>query len=255
MSPSALFPLLRRARFFLASVLAGALIVSQPAVALKLLTEENPPLNYTEKGKLTGMATEVVQEIGKRAKMTLDFEVMPWDKAYEKAQADKETCLYATARLSNRENAFKWVGPIATNKWALYALPGFTGKIASLKDARVYRVGGVEDDAKTEYLKQSGITNVVEEKDDARNPSKLTLNRKEAQKIDLWITSAASAKSVAAKAKVPEIKQVYLVREQESFLACSPRTQPATLKALSSALESMKKDGSYDKIIKSYEGR
>jgi hypothetical protein len=29
-------------------VLAGVLIASQPALALKLLTEENPPLNYTE---------------------------------------------------------------------------------------------------------------------------------------------------------------------------------------------------------------
>jgi hypothetical protein len=43
-------------------LLAGLLIASQPALALKLLTEENPPLNYTEGKKLTGMATEVVQD-------------------------------------------------------------------------------------------------------------------------------------------------------------------------------------------------
>ena len=230
--------------------LAGALIAFQPAYALKLLTEENPPLNYTEKGKVTGMATEIVQEMGKRAKVKLDVESMPWDKAYEKAQADKETCLYSTARLSNRENAFKWVGPIATNQWALYALNGFTGKIASLKDVRPYRVGGVARDAKVEYLRQANVTNIVEENDDTRNPPKLTLNRKEGQKIDLWITSAASAKSTAEKAKVPGIKQVFVVRDEELYLACSPRTQPATLKALAAALDSMKKDGSYEKIVK-----
>jgi polar amino acid transport system substrate-binding protein len=235
-------------------MLAAMLIACPSAHALKLLTEENPPLNYSEKGKVAGSATEVVQEMGKRAKMKLDIEVMPWEKAYEKAQADKETCLYSTARLSNRENAFKWVGPIAANKWALYALNGFTGKIASLKDVRPYRVGGVERDAKTEHLKQSGITNVVEETSDARNPPKLTLNRKEAQKIDLWITSSASAKSVAGKAKVPGIKQVYVVRDEDLYLACSPRTQPATLKALAAALDSMKKDGSYEKIMKAHEG-
>jgi len=236
-------------------VLAGTVFAFQPAYALKLLTEENPPLNYTEKGKVSGTATEVVQEMGKRAKMKVDIESMPWDKAYEKAQADKETCLYSTARLSNRENAFKWVGPIATNQWALYALNGFTGKIASLKDVRPYRVGGVERDAKTEYLKQSNITNIVEENNDARNPPKLTLNRKEAQKIDLWITSAASAKSTAEKAKVPGIKQVLVVRDEELYLACSPRTQPATLKALADALAGMKKDGSYEKIVKASQSR
>ena len=238
-----------------ACLLAGSLLAAQPALALKLLTEENPPLNYTENKKLTGMGTEVVQEMGKRAKIKLDFEVMPWNKAYEKAQADKETCLYSTARLENRENAFKWVGPIAINKWGLYALDGFKPKIASLKDARPYRIGGVERDAKTEFLKQQGVTNIVEEKSNSLNPPKLTLNRKEGQKIDLWITSIADAKRVATQAKVPSVKLVLRVREEESYLACSPRTAPATLKALEGALASMKKDGSYDKIVKSYESR
>ena len=235
--------------------LAALLLAPHQALALKLLTEENPPLNYTENKKLTGMGTEVVQEMGRRAKVKLDFEVMPWNKAYEKAQADKETCLYSTARLENRENAFKWVGPIAVNKWGLYALDGFKPKIASLKDARPYRIGGVERDAKTEFLKQQGVTNIVEEKSNSLNPPKLTLNRKEGQKIDLWITSVADAKRVATQAKVPGVKLVLQVREEESYLACSPRTAPATLKALESALASMKKDGSYDKIVKSYESR
>lgn len=238
-----------------AGLLAALLLASQPALALKLLTEENPPLNYTEGKKLTGMGTEVVQEMGKRANLKLDFEVMDWNKAYEKAQADKETCLYSTARLSNRENAFKWVGPIAVNKWGLYALGGFTQEIKSLQDVKPFRVGGVERDAKTEFLKQNGVTNIVEVKDDKLNPAKLTLNRKEAQKTDLWITSVAGAKRVAAQAKVTGIKLVYVVRDAESYLACSPRTLPATLKALADALDSMKKDGSHDKIIKAYESR
>ena len=236
-------------------LLAVLLIASQPALALKLLTEENPPLNFTEGKKLTGMATEVVQEMGKRAKMKLDIEVMAWNKAYEKAQADKETCLYSTARLPNRENAFKWVGPIAANKWGLFALGGFKQEIKSLKDARPFRIGGVARDAKTEFLKQEGVTNIFEVEDDRLNPGKLTLNRKEAQKIDLWITSVANAKRVAAQAKVTDLKLVYLVREAESFLACSPRTAPATLKALADALDGMKKDGTYAKIIGSYESR
>jgi len=237
----------------MAGALAALLAASQPALALKLLTEENPPLNYTENKKLTGMGTEVVQELGRRAKIKLDTEVMAWDKAYEKAQGDKETCLYSTARLSNRENIFKWVGPIAVNKWGLFALEGFKPQIKSLQDARPYRIGGVERDAKTEFLKQEGVTNIAEEKDDKLNPAKLTLNRKEAQKIDLWITSVANARKIAAQAKAPAIKLVHVVRSADSYLACSPRTSAATLKALAEALDGMKKDGSYDKIVKRYE--
>ena len=236
-----------------AGLMTALLAVPQASFALKLLTEENPPLNYTENKKLTGMGTEVVQEMGKRAGVKLDTQVMNWDDAYMKAQADKETCVYSTARLGNRENLFKWIGPIAVNKWGLYALGGFKTPIKSLQDARPLRVGGVERDAKTEYLKQNNITNVVEEDNDKLNPAKLTLDRKAAQKIDLWVTNIATAKKVAQQAKVSDVKLVYVVREVESYLACSPRTQPATLKSLQDALDSMKKDGSYDKIIKSYE--
>lgn len=38
-------------------------------------------------------------------------------------------------------------------------------------------------------------------------------------------------------------------------LYCSPRTSPATLKALADALDTMKKDGSCDKIVRAYESR
>ena len=236
-------------------LLTGLLLAAQPALALKLLTEENPPLNYTEGKKLTGMATDVVQEALKRAKMKAEIEVMNWDKAYEKAQADKETCLFGTVRLPNRENAFKWVGPVAVNKWGLYALGGFKPEIKSIKDVRPFRVGGVERDAKVEFLRESGVTNIVEEKEDRHNPSKLTLNRKEPLKIDLWVTSVANAKKVAAQSKVTDIKLVLVGREVESYLACSPRTAPATLKALQAAVDSMKKDGSYEKIVKAYESQ
>ena len=239
----------------LLGLLAGLVLAPQPALALKLLTEENPPLNYTEGKKLTGVATDVVQEMLKRAKIKPDIEVMSWDKAYEKAQADKETCLYATARLPNRENAFKWVGPIAMNKWGLYALGGFKPELKTLADVRPFRVGGVERDAKVEFIRERGVTNVIEEKEDRHNPPKLTLNLKETLKIDLWITSVASAKKVAAQAKVTDLKLVLIANEAESYLACSPRTAPETLKALAAALDSMKKDGAYEKIVKAYESR
>ena len=231
-----------------AGLLAGLLIAAQPALALKLLTEENPPLNYTEGKKLTGMGTEVVQEMGRRAKVKLDFEVMAWNKAYEKAQADKETCLYSTARLANRENAFKWVGPIAVNKWGLFALDGFKQEIKSLNDAKPFRIGGVARDAKTEFLRQWGVTNIAEVDDDRLNPAKLTLNRKETGKIDLWITSVASAKGTAERAKVKDIRLILNLSRTPLYLACGRNASPQTVQALTKAFESATKDGTLKRI-------
>ena len=235
------------------ALLPATIFPSTPSLALTLLTEENPPLNYTENGKLTGMATEVVAEMAKRAGIKAKTEVMEWKTAYQRAQGDRDTCLYATARLENRERIFAWVGPVAVSRWTLFAKEGFTPRIGSLADARPFRIGGVTYDAKTEYLKQNGVTNIVEVADDKLNPGKLTLDRKAPGRIDLWIANASRAKVVAAQAGVKDIKPVFAVRDDDSYLACSPRTAAATVKALASALESMKKDGTYQKIIGRYD--
>src|SRR5262245_9553181 len=97
---------LRIALTFIAAVAAG------PTHALTFLTEENPPLNYTEGGRITGYATDVVNEIGRRARVPVKLEVMPWSKAFVAAQAGRDTCVYATARLENRETLFQGGRPV-----------------------------------------------------------------------------------------------------------------------------------------------
>ena len=161
--------------------------------------------------------------------------------------------MYSTARLESRENLFKWIGPVAKSKWALYALPGFKGTIAKVKDASKFRVGGVINDAKMEYLMSEGVTLQTRVERDEDNPARLTLDSKESQKIDLWITEATTATFKARNAKVKEVKLVLMVKEQDLWLACNPRMAPDTLKALQSSLEAVQKDGTAKKIAEKYE--
>src|SRR5262245_7214082 len=91
-------------------------LATTAAHALTLVTEENPPFNYTEQGKVVGLSTEIMSELGKRSGIPLQIKSMPWEQAYIAAQRDKDTCVYSTARLENRERLFTWVGPIATNQ-------------------------------------------------------------------------------------------------------------------------------------------
>ena len=93
------------------TVLAGA----ASAQALRLVTEESYPFQYLENKKLAGMAVDVVSEMAKRAGVPVEHELMSWKDAYERAQRDRNTCVYSTARLENRERLFRWVGPIVAN--------------------------------------------------------------------------------------------------------------------------------------------
>ena len=83
------------------------------AQLITFLTEESPPFNFSQGGKPAGLATDVVNEMIKRAGISPRFEILAWDPAYRRAQADKDTCLYSTARIENRERLFGWIGPIA----------------------------------------------------------------------------------------------------------------------------------------------
>jgi polar amino acid transport system substrate-binding protein len=236
----------------LLSILIAASVA--PAQALNLITEENPPLNYTEGGRVVGYATEVVTEMGKRARIPLKFMVMPWAKGYVAAQAGRDNCIYAIARLENRENLFQWVGPIAFNRWAVYGRTDFSGTVRSVDDLKPHRIGAVTFDAKADYLKVMSVVNLLLVDEDRENPPRLFLPKTDPNYIDLWVTSLSGAKKTAG-ARAKDIKLVYTIRDVPSFLACSPRVPRDVVGKLAGALKSMEKDGSLQRIADRYDRR
>jgi polar amino acid transport system substrate-binding protein len=232
----------------LATALGGAL----PAPALTLLTEENPPFNYSEGGKVTGLVTELVEETARRANVPYVIEVLPWDRAYGRAQAERDTCLFAAARLPSREKLFRWVGPLASNVWGVYGRADFPATPRLLIDLKPYRIGGVANDAKAEYLRENGITDIRVVGDDRRNPPRLFLPRDDPARIDLWVTGYYGAHDVARAAKAGEIKLVLVVREIPLYLACSPQTSPAVLKALADGVEERRAEGLPARLTAAY---
>jgi len=240
-----------RPLFALAALFAWA--GTAPAVTLSFLTEENPPFNYTENGKIVGSATEIVQQISNRSGHPAAIEMLPWDVAYGRAQSEKNVCIFATAGRDLRERLFLWVGPIATNYWALFGKGDFAVPIRALKDLAPYRIGAVTRDAKGEYLRENAITNLRFVRDDRDNPPRLLLPADNPDHIDLWITGLYGGRGVAKAAKVADVKLVFLAKEEPLYLACNPQTDRNVVKSLSDALETLRADGSLARINSLYE--
>jgi polar amino acid transport system substrate-binding protein len=235
-----------------ASLSAIALIVSVNAAqaqSVTFLTEQNPPFNFAQGGKPAGISTAIVNEMIKRGGVTARFEILSWDDAYRRAQTDKDTCLYSTARLENRERLFGWIGPIAANKWVLVAKDDFSGTIKSAADARKYRIGAVRADAKAEFLRSKAITNIFESDSEVQIPPKLFLKKDDPARIDLWVSGLYAYRTVAEKAGVAGVKTVYVAGEQRLFVACNPRTSNEAFKRLAAAFQSMRKDGALARLI------
>jgi polar amino acid transport system substrate-binding protein len=243
---------LSRFRFALVVALSWAPVA--PAATLTFLTDESPPFNFRENGKITGSATEIVQQIATRSGQAATIEmVAQWDSAFTRAQAEKNTCLFATARLENRERLFLWVGPLATNLWAIYGKGDFAVPIRALKDLAPYKIGAVTRDAKGDFLRENAITNLKLVRDDVDNPPRLLLPADHPDHIDLWITGRFAGRDIAKAAKVSDIKLVFIASEQPLYLACNPQTDRAVVKAMSDALETLRSDGSLARISAAYE--
>ncbi|MFT5700055.1 MAG: polar amino acid transport system substrate-binding protein [Desulforhopalus sp.] len=222
---------------------------SASAADFKIMTEEFPPFNYTDGGKTTGLATDVMMGITKKIGHNSDIEVLPWSRAYALIQKDEGLVLYSMTRTEAREDLFKWVGPVAANKWVLFAKKGSGVSISSLDDAKkVKKIGAYKDDAAESFLKAEGFTNIDSVLKDEQNVPKLMAGR-----IDLWIVGElqgihkAKAKGVSA-----DLEKVFDVKDTQLYIAFSKNTSDEDIAKWQKALDEMKADGSYDAILKNY---
>jgi polar amino acid transport system substrate-binding protein len=245
MSPvrAALLPALLSATLLSATLLPATLL-AQP---LHLTTEASSPSAYMKKGRLEGYITDTLREALRRADISYDIAVLPWQRAFANARANPSTCVYPTARTAERAAQFKWVGPVTTTEWRLYGLARRHFAIATLEDARGLRIGAYNGDVRAEYLKQRGFA-VDSVADDDLNPGKLVRGR-----IDLWV-----AGSVRAERKLDElgladaVAPVLVFNRVDLYLACNLATPEAQLAKVGAALRALEADGTARRISRAY---
>lgn len=137
--------------------LSGFSMVAFSADSIKILTEEYPPYNFTENGKITGFSTEVVRAVLKEIKLQGDIRSVPWARAYETAQSTAGTLIYSIGRTTARDPLFKWVGVIAPADFYLFSLRGNNLKFDQLDDAKKYQIGTVNEDVGEQFLVSKGF--------------------------------------------------------------------------------------------------
>lgn len=215
----------------------------------KIMTEEFPPFNYTQDGKITGLSSEVMVELTKRVGHQMNAEVLPWARAYGLIQRKDGLILYSMTRTEAREELFKWVGPIASNKWVFFTKKGSGIVINSLEDAKkVKAIGAYKEDAAETFLKEQGFTNIDSVPNDELNVPKLMGGR-----IDLWIVGELQGIHKAKqKGESDNLEKVFDVKDTQLYIAFSKNTPDEVITSWQSALDAIKADGTYDAIVKKY---
>jgi len=218
---------------------------------LRIITEDLPPFNYAgPDGKAAGQSTEVVNGILTRLNQTASIEILPWSQGYNLTTAGPRTVLYSTGRTDERETLFRWVGPVASMDYMLYARNGSGLQVGSLEAAKkAGRTGVVKDDARYQFLMENRFDAVTTCDSDAG-----CLRNLMAGTTELWLGSSADAAEIARKEGIDPSAFValYPVRTVPLYIAFSNDTPDSVITRWQDALDAMKKDGTFDAIRKKY---
>lgn len=244
-------PLALQRRHALAALLTPWMAAAQAQRPLRVLTEELPPYNFQEAGKLTGFSTDIVRAVLAEAQLEAQFELLPWARAYEMAQQLPDVLIYSIGRTPQRESLFKWVGALTSVEFYLFSHVRRPIQLASLDDARSHRIATVNSDVGEQYLQRHGFSSAKQLQPSVRY--ELNYEKLKRGRVDLWIMDALAARHVVRRAgDRPDEVLVKSLRLQdlpsEWYLACSLSTSDAVVDRLREALGTVRREGRFEGI-------
>lgn len=225
------------------------------------ITEQFPPFNFQQEGKLQGISVDLLERMLGHMNLTLnrsEIKLLPWDQGYRMALEENNTVIFSTGRLPERESLFKWVGPISPIKVVLFALKERHIEIDSPEDLRDMKIGVVRDSAEGPLVVKAGANSSSLAK---RNNTDELIDMLRAGTIDAWAYPDLIGMRLLEEAglSAEEYDIVYqLGTETPLYYAFNKNTSGSTVQAFQQALNLTKKgkeaDGisDFEKVIYRY---
>lgn len=231
-----------------AAVSLMALATPAKAEDLKIYTEDWAFHNREEGGKVTGASTEILRAVLADSGVTATIELVPWARAYNSALNDAGTCVYSTNVTDDRKPLFKWVTPLSSTKFEVYAAADKVAnyKITSMEDVKTnkWTIGVYNQDVLHQRLMKEGGYNIAVADDDLTNARKLVGGR-----LDLWYSNIETVSALAKKDPSLKVQSVFTSHASELALACNKSVDDAVIKKMQDSLDKLVASGERDKIF------
>lgn len=227
---------------------------SGPVTSLVAYTEHWPPYNYvTEGGKIQGIATDMLRAACELAQLHCSIQLVPWARGYKLVRHTPNTLLYTTARKPEREEHFRWVGPLLPRTTWVYTrnLPG--APVREAKDLAQLRFGVVREEAARQDLLAAGVpaTSMVEE---SSNDAvfRLLMGDMVHAMVDTEVGMAWNLRSVGRPAG-SVTKLLKLSEDGAYYFALNPQSDPTLVLKLQQAVDRLRAEGRLDAISRNYD--
>lgn len=219
------------------------------------ITENLPPLNFADdSGIAQGFSVELLRLMTGLAGVRLELQVLPWQRAMQVAEATPHSVLFSLTRLPEREPLFQWVGPIAQRRILLYRLASRNDlSLSQLGDLGSARIGVVRDSAADRQLQAAGLKpgqQLEQGLDDATNVRKLLAGRMEYVALLDWAAAWNLRQLQLPYATLQPALELDATKAYHYGLR--PDADPALVKRLQQALDTLKRDGRYERLRQRY---
>ena len=249
--------------FCVLTIILGLFINYETIVSAKSIQEESftflcsewPPFEYTlENGKLSGFSIEVLRTILKELEIKDTIKIYPWARAYKMVQRQKNVMAFTMARTVERENLFKWVGPIAPRDVYLWKLKKKENiKVNNWEDVKKYLIGTHRNSASQQQLVKKGFIphkNICPVNAMSSNYKKLFGGR-----IDFICGSKSEVVFGLNKEGLDPNqieKSLLLSGGLNYYYAFNKKTPDYIVEAFSKTLEKIKQNGVFDRVVSRY---
>ena len=216
----------------------------------QMMTEEYPPVTFMKNGKVSGFVTDMVREISARQGIPDNIRLASWDEAYKLALSNPNVVLFSAERTAKREKLFQWVGPVGKNSSILYARKGSGIRMNSLEDTRkVAAIGTTANWFNEQDLKDRGFTNLVSSPLPTDNVRKLMQGE-----VQLAVFTDITVADIVKNAgyTMDDLEPVATLSNTYFYIALSLGTPLEVVEKWQSSLDSLKADGTFEKIYRSY---
>ncbi|MCG8668012.1 MAG: transporter substrate-binding domain-containing protein [Pseudomonadales bacterium] len=199
------------------------IVFAQPEI--RILTTEEPPTNYTENGRLTGITTDVVMAIQQQIGSNTPIEVLPWARAYRIASSEPNIIIFTAGKTQTRVDlGFHFIGPVVTRSHILIGRSSDNLGIKVLDDVKTQNleIGAMRGDWREKFFSDQGF------KLQSATDHYVVLKMLAAGRIPLAISSDLEAPAVARKLNLPvhTFKPVYEFDHAASYILFSKGTSP-----------------------------
>lgn len=155
---------------------------------LTIYTEEFPPYNFTANGRVQGINIDIVLLLCKSVNITCNIISLPWNRAVSQVLANHNSGIVSMSRFDEREDQFKWVGPLVNDISYFYRLKSRQEvSPTSLENVTQFTIGASRNDIYEKVLIELGFKKSINllELTDKGEQVRLFMNGK----LDLLIAS------------------------------------------------------------------